>query len=73
MFLVKDGTLAQNKPVTTNDWPYPVDPNYNKTKEDADYATYITDNFTQKKHQASLLQAMPNSIVRKTQCQPLPS
>lgn len=48
MFLVKDGTLAQNKPVTTNDWPYPVDPNYNKTKEDADYATYITDNFTQK-------------------------
>lgn len=31
MFLVKDGTLAQNKPVTTNDWPYPVDPNYNET------------------------------------------
>ena len=48
MFLVKDGTLAQNKPVTTNDWPYPVDPNYYKTKEDADYATYITDNFTPK-------------------------
>lgn len=48
MFLVKDGTLAQNKPVTTNDWPYPVDPNYYKTKEDADYATYIADNFTQK-------------------------
>lgn len=48
MFLVKDGTLAQNKPVTTNDWPYPVDPNYNKTKEDADYATYITNNFTPK-------------------------
>lgn len=48
MFLVKNGTLAQNKPVTTNDWPYPVDPNYYKTKEDADYATYITDNFTQK-------------------------
>lgn len=48
MFLVKDGTLAQNKPVTTNDWPYPVDPNYYKTKKDADYATYITDNFTQK-------------------------
>lgn len=47
MFLVKDGTLAQNKPVTTNDWPYPVDPNYYKTKEDADYATYITNNFTQ--------------------------
>lgn len=49
MFLVKNGTLAQNKPVTTNDWPYPVDPNYYKTKEDADYAAYITDNFTQKK------------------------
>ena len=48
MFLVKDGTLAQNKPVTTNDWPYPVDPNYYKTKENADYATYIKDNFTQK-------------------------
>lgn len=48
MFLVKDETLAQNKPVTTNDWPYPVDPNYYKTKDDADYATYITDNFTQK-------------------------
>lgn len=48
MFLVKDRTLAQNKPVTTNDWPYPVDPNYYKTKEDADYAAYITDNFTQK-------------------------
>lgn len=48
MFLVKNGTLAQNKPVTTNDWPYPVDPNYYKTKEDADYATYITDNFTPK-------------------------
>lgn len=31
MFLVKDGTLAQNKPVITNDWPYPVDPNYNET------------------------------------------
>ena len=49
MFLVKDRTLAQNKPVTTNDWPYPVDPNYYKTKEDADYATYITNNFTQEK------------------------
>lgn len=48
MYLVKDGKTATNKPVTTNDWPYPVDPNYYKTKEDADYATYITDNFTQK-------------------------
>lgn len=42
MFLVKDGTLAQNKPVTTNDWPYPVDPNYNETSID------ITTNFFQK-------------------------
>lgn len=41
MFLVKDGTLAQNKPVTTNDWPYPVDPNYNETSID------ITTNFAQ--------------------------
>ena len=47
MNLVKDGTLAMNKPVTTNDWPYPVDPNYNKTSNDADYAAYIADNFTQ--------------------------
>lgn len=37
MFLVKDGTLAQNKPVTTNDWPYPVDPNYNETSIDKGY------------------------------------
>lgn len=49
MNLVKDGTLATNKPVTTNDWPYPVDPNYNKTSNDADYAAYIADNFTQAK------------------------
>lgn len=48
MYLVKDGQKATNKPVTTNDWPYPVDPNYYKTEENADYATYITDNFTQK-------------------------
>lgn len=41
MFLVKDGTLAQNKPVTTNDWPYPVDPNYNETSID------IATNFAQ--------------------------
>lgn len=34
MFLVKDGKLAQNKPVTTNDWPYPLDPNYNETSID---------------------------------------
>lgn len=37
MYLVKDGTLAQNKPVTTNDWPYPVDPNYNETSIDKGY------------------------------------
>lgn len=41
MFLVKDGTLAKNKPVTTNDWPYPVDPNYNETSID------IATNFAQ--------------------------
>lgn len=42
MFLVKDGTLALYKPVTTNDWPYPVDPNYNVTSID------IATNFAQK-------------------------
>lgn len=47
MYLVKHEELATNKPVAV-DWPYPEDPNYYKTKEDADYATYITDNFTQK-------------------------
>ena len=49
MYLVKHGKLATYKPVADAvDWPYPEDPNYYKTKEDADYATYITDNFTQK-------------------------
>ena len=49
MYLVKNGRKATNKPVADAvDWPYPEDPNYYKTKEDADYATYITDNFTQK-------------------------
>lgn len=49
MYLVKHGELATYKPVADAvDWPYPEDPNYYKTKEDADYATYITDNFTQK-------------------------
>lgn len=48
MYLVKHGELATYKPVADAvDWPYPEDPNYYKTKEDADYATYITDNFTQ--------------------------
>lgn len=49
MYLVKNERKATNKPVADAvDWPYPEDPNYYKTKEDADYATYITDNFTQK-------------------------
>lgn len=49
MYLVKHGELATYKPVADAvDWPYPEDPNYYKTKEDADYATYITNNFTQK-------------------------
>lgn len=47
MYLVKAGTLATNRPVTTNDWPYPVDPNYYKTSRDADYADYIKENFDQ--------------------------
>lgn len=47
MYLVKEGTLATNRPVTTNDWPYPVDPNYYKTSTDADYADYIKANFDQ--------------------------
>lgn len=37
MYLVKDGTLATNRPVVTNDWPYPKDPNYNQTSIDKDY------------------------------------
>lgn len=37
MFLVKDKTLATNKPVTTNDWPYPKDPNYSQTSIDEVY------------------------------------
>lgn len=47
MYLVKEGTLATNRPVSTNDWPYPVDPNYYKTSTDADYADYIEANFDQ--------------------------
>lgn len=47
MYLVKEGTLATNRPVSTNDWPYPVDPNYYKTSTDADYADYIEANFNQ--------------------------
>lgn len=48
MYLVKDGTPAQNKPAGVTDaWPYPQDPNYDKTSNDADYAAYIGDNFIQ--------------------------
>lgn len=48
MYLVKDGTPAQNKPAGVTDaWPYPQDPNYDKTSNDADYAAYIRDNFIQ--------------------------
>lgn len=48
MFLVKDRTLAQNKPVITNDWPYPVDPNYNETSIDiaTNFAQTIASEFT---------------------------
>lgn len=37
MYLVKEGTLAANRPVVTNDWPYPKDPNYKETSIDAAY------------------------------------
>lgn len=37
MYLVKKGTFATNRPVVTNDWPYPVDPNYDQTSIDKDY------------------------------------
>lgn len=37
MNLVKEGTLATNRPVVTNDWPYPVDPNYDQTSIDEAY------------------------------------
>lgn len=37
MYLVKDGTLATNKPITTGDWPYPKDPNYGQTSIDEAY------------------------------------
>lgn len=44
MYLVKHGELATNRPVTTNDWPYPVDPNYDQTSIDK---AYRDANFTQ--------------------------
>lgn len=37
MYLVKEATFATNRPVVTNDWPYPKDPNYNETSIDAAY------------------------------------
>lgn len=45
MYLVKEGTLAMNSPVVTNDWPYPKDPNYNETSIDA---AYCETNFEQR-------------------------
>lgn len=45
MYLVKEGTLAMNRPVVTNDWPYPKDPNYNETSIDA---AYCETNFEQR-------------------------
>lgn len=45
MYLVKEGTLATNRPVSTNDWPYPKDPNYNETSIDA---AYCETNFEQR-------------------------
>lgn len=45
MYLVKEGTLATNRPVVTNDWPYPKDPNYNETSIDA---AYCETNFEQR-------------------------
>lgn len=45
MYLVKEGTLAKNRPVGTNDWPYPKDPNYNETSIDA---AYCETNFEQR-------------------------
>lgn len=45
MYLVKEGTLATNSPVTTNDWPYPKDPNYDQTSIDK---VYCEANFEQR-------------------------
>lgn len=45
MYLVKEGTLAMNRPVVTNDWPYPKDPNYNETSIDT---AYCKTNFEQR-------------------------
>lgn len=45
MYLVKEGTLAMNRPVVTNDWPYPKDPNYNETSIET---AYCETNFEQR-------------------------
>lgn len=37
MYLVKNVRLAENKPITKGDWPYPLDPNYDQTSIDKDY------------------------------------
>lgn len=37
MYLVKGEQLAQHKPITSGDWPYPMDPNYDQTSIDKDY------------------------------------
>lgn len=37
MYLVKHGELATYKPITSGDWPYPMDPNYDQTSIDANY------------------------------------
>lgn len=37
MYLVKNDRLAENKPITKGDWPYPLDPNYDQASIDKDY------------------------------------
>lgn len=37
MYLVKGEQLAQHKPITSGDWPYPMDPNYNQTSIEKEY------------------------------------
>lgn len=37
MYLVKNDRLAENKPITKGDWPYPLDPNYDQTSIDKVY------------------------------------
>lgn len=58
MYLVKEGTLAMNRPVVTNDWPYPKDPNYNETSIDA---AYCETNFEQRIAKAKDFSAPSNA------------